>query len=104
MLFDSILLNSLQLESQSDEALLNCTVFEGGESYTTEVVLSSTALNQLLNELASRDLEPDFDRFWEEIRLPDSTCVYRLELDVPGRNPLFLPLYVLPERIRLLRA
>lgn len=100
-IFDSILLNSLQMESNSDEALLACTVFEDGEQYTTEVVLSATAMNQLLNELACRDIEIDFDA-WNEIRTAEGS-VFHLPLETVER-PVFLPLYVLPERVRFLRA
>lgn len=100
-IFDSILLNSLQMESNSDEALLSCTVFEEGEHYTTEIVLSATAMNQLLNELVCREIEIDFDA-WNEIRTADGS-VYHLSLDGAER-PVFLPLYVLPERVRFLRA
>lgn len=103
-IFDSILLNSLQMESNSQEAVLGCTIYERGHQYPTEVVLSGTALNQLLNELSCREIELDFDNGWNEIRLPDGGSVYHMQFDEPGQQPVFLPLYVLPERIRLLRA
>jgi len=102
-IFDSILLNSLQMESNSEEAILDCTIFEKGSQYNTEMVLSATALNQLLNELVCRDIELDFDQ-WNEIRLPDGGTIFRMELDQVNEKPVFLPLYILPERIRLLRA
>jgi hypothetical protein len=103
-IFDSILLNSLQMENNSDEAVLGCTIFERGQRYETEVVLSGTALNQLLNELSYREIEVDFDNGMNEIRLPDGGSVYHMQFDTSDRQPVFLPLYVLPERIRLLRA
>lgn len=103
-IFDSILLNSLQMESNSEEAILDCTVFENGDSYQTEMVLSATALNQLLNELSCRDIELDFEQQWNEIPLPDGGTVFHMPLDTQDGQPIFLPLYVLPERIRLLRA
>lgn len=102
-IFDSILLNSLQMESSSEEAVLDCTVFEKGTQYRTEIVLSATALNQLMNELSCREIELDFDDACE-IRLPDGGTIFRMELDRGDRQPLFLPLYVLPAQIRLLRA
>jgi hypothetical protein len=101
-IFDSILLNSLQIESHSEEALLDCTIFEKGHQYQTEIVLSSTALNQLLNELSCREIELDFDGC-AEIRLPDGGTLMHMQLD-QADQPIFLPLYVLPEQIRLLRA
>ena len=91
------------MESNSEEAILDCTVFEKGSQYNTEMVLSATALNQLLNELVCRDIELDFDQ-WNEIRLPDGETIFRMQLDHVDQKPVFLPLYILPERIRLLRA
>ncbi len=91
------------MESNSEEAILDCTIFEKGSQYNTEMVLSATALNQLLNELVCRDIELDFDQ-WNEIRLPDGGTIFRMELDQVNEKPVFLPLYILPERIRLLRA
>ncbi|MDH4474523.1 MAG: hypothetical protein QE487_18100 [Fluviicola sp.] len=102
-IFDSILLNSLQMESNSEEAILGCTVYENGEHYATEMVLSATAMNQLLNELVCREIELDFEN-WNEIKLPDGGSVFHMQLDSPELKPVFLPLYVLPERVRLLRA
>jgi hypothetical protein len=102
-IFDSILLNSLQMESNSEEAILGCTVYENGEHYATEMVLSATAMNQLLNELVCREIELDFEN-WNEIKLPDGGSVFHMQLDSPELQPVFLPLYVLPERVRLLRA
>jgi len=92
------------MESNSEEAVLDCTVFEDGQQYNSEIVLSATALNQLLNELICRDIELDFDSQWKEIRLPDGGTVFHMQIDTADRRPVFLPLYVLPERIRLLRA
>ncbi len=103
LLFDSILLNSLQMESQSGETLLDCTVYERGHSYDTQIVLSDTAMNLLMNELACRDIELDFEK-GDRIPMPDGTEIYHLNLDSADRNPLFLPLYILPESMRLLRA
>jgi len=101
-LFDSILLNRLQMESNSSEVTLDCTVFERGNQYETEIVLSGNSMNQLLSELACRDIELDFEQNCDEIMLPDGTTVYHMNLD--SGHPIFLPLYVMPEKLRLLRA
>ena len=102
--FDSILLNRLQMESNSNEVTLDCTVYERGNQYETEFVLSGSAMNQLLNELACRDIELDFDQNCDEITLPDGTTIYHMNLGGTAGNPVFLPLYVMPEKLRLLRA
>lgn len=104
LLFDSILLNSLQMESNSGETLLDCTVFERGHSYDTQIVLSDTAMNHLMSELACRNIELDFEQNCDRIPMPDGTEIYHMNLDSQERNPLFLPLYILPETMRLLRA
>src|SRR4051812_2601698 len=103
-LFDSILLNRLQMESNSNEVTLDCTVFEHGNQYETEFVLSGSSMNQLLNELACREIELDFEHNCDEITLPDGTTVYHMNLEAGQANPIFLPLYVMPEKLRLLRA
>ena len=69
------------MESNSEEAVLDCTVFEDGRQYNSEIVLSATALNQLLNELVCRDIELDFDSQWKEIRLPDGGTVFHMQID-----------------------
>ena len=103
-IFDSILLNLLQMESNSNEVTLDCTVFERGNQYETEIVLSGSSMNQLLNELACRDIELDFENSFDEIAMPDGTTVYHMNLDAGQEQPIFLPLYVMPEKLRLLRA
>lgn len=103
-IFDSILLNSLQMEGQSGEVTIDCTVFENGEQYQSEMVLTSTAMNRLLNELSCRDIDLDFDRNWDEVILPGGDVVYHMQFDGRDQSPVFLPLYVMPERIRLMRA
>jgi len=92
------------MESNSNEVTLDCTVYERGDQYETEIVLSGTAMNQLLNELACRDIELDFEQGCDEIVMPDGSVIYHMNLEIEDRNPIFLPLYVMPEKLRLLRA
>jgi hypothetical protein len=101
---DSILINRLQMESSSNEVLLNCVVYEEGESYESDLILSSTAMNVLLNELAFRGIELNFDSEGEEVRLPDGEWLYSLDLSRRMSAPVFLPLYSIPDQVRLMRA
>lgn len=103
-IFDSILLNSLHMEAQSGEVIIDCTVFENGGQYQSEMVLSSTGMNRLLNELSCREIVLDFDNNWDEVVLPGGEVVYHMQLDGRDQDPVFLPLYVMPERVRLMRA
>lgn len=103
-IFDSILLNSLQMEERTGEILIDCTVYEDSAIYDTQFVLSDTGMNCLLNELSCRDIELDFENGCDLIRLSDGTEVYRMDLTGSTVNPVFLPLYVMPQQLRLLRA
>lgn len=103
-LVDSILLNSIQFESSSTEVLLNCLMFEGDQHYESEIVLTNTSMNQLLNELIARGIELDFDKDFDTIMLPDGESLCRVDLNKVTDNPVFLPMYSMPEQLRLLRA
>lgn len=103
-LVDSILINRLQMESSSNEVLLNCVIYEEGGQYESDVVLSATAMNVLLNELAFRGIELNFDTDGEEVRLPDGEILYALDLSQSMQAPVFLPLYSIPDQVRLMRA
>jgi hypothetical protein len=103
-LVDSILLNSIQFESSSTEVLLNCLVFEGENRYESEMILTTTSMNQLLSELIARGIELDFDSNLDTIILPDGESLYRVDLTKVIDVPVFLPLYSMPEQLRLLRA
>jgi hypothetical protein len=103
-IFDSILLNSLQMESGSSEVTLDCTVYEAGTNYDTQLVLSSTGMNRLLSELSFRDIELDFDGGCSMIALPDGTIVSHMDLRSAFEKPVFVPLYIMPENLRALRA
>lgn len=103
-LVDSILLNSIQFESSSTEVLLNCLVFEGEHRYESDIILSTTSMNQLLSELIARGIELDFDKDFDTIILPDGESMCRIDLNKVVDLPVFLPLYSMPEQVRLLRA
>lgn len=103
-IFDSILLNSLQMESGSSEITLDCTVYEGGANYDTQLVLSATGMNALLSELGSRNIELDFEDNCQELSFADGTVVYHMDLRSEYENQVFVPLHIMPENLRALRA
>lgn len=100
---DSILINRLQLESTSSDVTLNCLVYEDGKSYESDIILSATGMNQLLNELQFRGIDLNFDERAEEVRLPDGSMLVHLDL-THAETPVFLPLYSIPNQVRLMRA
>lgn len=100
----SILLNRIQIESNSTDVILDCEVYEDGDHYSSEIVISNTTMNQLLNELSFRSFELDFDNGWNEIRRMDGSMLLTMDLSGVNEQPIFIPGYVLPEQIRLLRA
>jgi hypothetical protein len=101
---DSILINGLQMESTSTDVTLNCIVYEEGQTYESDLILSATAMNQLLNELLYRGIELNFDEHAEEVRFPDGTSMLHLNLSDTMSNPVFLPMYSMPDQVRLMRA
>lgn len=79
-------------------------MFEGDQHYESEIVLTNTSMNQLLNELIARGIELDFDKDFDTIMLPDGESLCRVDLNKVTDNPVFLPMYSMPEQLRLLRA
>jgi hypothetical protein len=102
-LFDSVLINRIQLESNSSEVQLTCRIFENKESYDTEVFLSMSAFNQLLCELEFRGFDIDMDRDMDFIQFGPDDYVYTMDLS-KIEQPCFLPLISLPKENKLLRA
>lgn len=103
-LFDSMIVNRIQLESFSNDVLLNCFIFEEGQNYETDVVLDATAMNQFLIELSMRGIELDFEANGDIIQLPDGEIIQSIDLSKREMDPIYLPLYCLPAQARLLRA
>ncbi|AEA43071.1 hypothetical protein [Fluviicola taffensis] len=102
-LFDSVLINRIQLESNSSEVQLTCRIFENKESYDTEVFLSMSAFNQLLCELEVRGFEIDMENDMDFIQFGPDDYVYTMDLS-KEEHPCFLPLLSLPKENKLLRA
>lgn len=103
-LVDSILIQRIQMESNTTDVVLNCIVYESGEDYTSDIVLSAHAMNLLLNELAYRGHELDFDASCDEVLFPDGNTLITLDVTKKHADPVFIPLYSLPEKTMLLRA
>lgn len=103
-LFDSMIVNRIQMESFSNDVLLNCFIYEEGQNYETDVVLDATAMNQFLIELAMRGIELDFETNSDTIQLPDGEIIQSLDLSKNQNQTIYLPLYCLPAQARLLRA
>lgn len=101
-LFDSIVINRLQMSSFTEDTTLACTVFESGDQYDTELVLSATSMNQLLNELALRDIEVDFEVNSIELNFPSGEVV--IQKFFSEEFPVIIPPMVLDETRWLMRA
>lgn len=104
VLFESILINRIQLESNSNEVQLSCTVFEQGSSYDKESFISMSAFNQLLCELDVRGIQLDMERGWDLIQTSEDEYIYTMDLNAQLDRPVFLPLVCIPKENRLLRA
>jgi hypothetical protein len=103
-LVDSILIQRIQMESNTTDVVLNCIVYEAGMDYASDIILSSHAMNLLLNELAYRGHVLDFDAACDEVCFPDGHTMYSLDVAKNEDHPVFIPLYSLPEKTMLLRA
>lgn len=104
VLFDSVLINRIQLESNSNEVQLFCTVYEQDSTYEKESFISMSAFNQLLGEFDVRGLNIDMDKGWDLIQINANEFVYVMDLNEATSQPVFLPLVCLPKENRLLRA
>ena len=104
VLFDSVLISRIQMESNSSEVQLFCTVYEQGVSYERESFISMSAFNQLLCECDVRGIEIDMDRGWDLIQTSEEDYIYTMDLNRLVPQPVFLPLVCLPKENRLLRA
>lgn len=103
-IYDSILLNRLQMESTSNEVIINCFVVEDGFGYETDIVLNHSSLNQLMSELSVRGLDFNFDELCNETIMKDGQSIIHLDFSKEIDRPLYLPLYCIPEQVRLMRA
>ena len=92
------------MESTSNEVIINCFVVEDGFGYETDIVLNHSSLNQLMNELSVRGLDFNFDELCNESILTDGQSIIHLDFTKEIDRPLYLPLYCIPEQVRLMRA
>ena len=104
VLFDSVLINRIQMESNSSEVQLFCTIYEQNENYDTEIFMSMSAFNQLLGEFDVRGIELDMDNNMDVIVFGPEEYIYTMDLSKTIDRPVFLPLVSLPKENRLLRA
>lgn len=104
VLFDSVLINRIQMESNSNEVQLFCTVYEQGASYEKESFISMSAFNQLLCEFDVRGIQIDMENGWDFIQTSEDEYIYTMDLYNLVQQPVFLPLVCLPKENRLLRA
>lgn len=100
-IFDSILLNRIQIEEHSSQVQLDCIIYENGVASDSQLFLTASNFNQLLNELCIRGIEIDFDQF-DTLVISSEEIIHCLELNT--ESPVFLPFYCIPEEKMLLRA
>lgn len=100
-IFDSILLNRIQIEAHSSQVQLDCIIYEEGVASESQLFLSTSSFNQLLNELSVRGIEIDFDQF-DSVVISEEETIYCLDLTCEA--PVFLPFYCIPREKMLLRA
>ncbi len=103
-LFDSFYIQRIQLDNHSTNALMSCKVYEQGNEYGLDCLISSTALNRLFNELEVRDYAINLDEMMIENELGNGEKVFLIDFENWLDKPAFLPLFALPEPLLQMRA
>jgi len=102
--FDKVCVERIQLEDNSSNAMLSCTIFEGDESYSSDIFINHSSLNALLCELSVRGFDLDLDKQLVEMPISEDESVYFIDCSSAFDSPVVLPVYALPEQVVMLRA
>lgn len=93
-LLDSIVLNRIQFESTSNYVQLFVNESTGDMEYEAQYFFSMDQFNLILNELAAREIELNFDAM-DSIILPGNEEINYMDLSA---NPIILPAYCMPKQ------
>jgi hypothetical protein len=103
-LFDSVFVERIIIEENSSTVVLNCTIFEGSVQYKSDLMISHSGLNNLLCELSARGVDIDLEKHLVPIYLGEDDLMYIIECSKFFDEPVFLPMYAMPEQLVKMRA
>lgn len=103
-LFDSVLIERIIMEETSGSIVLKCTIFEGSGSYSSDLLITSSGLNNLLCELSVRGIELDLEKHLIPVPVSEDETIFIIECARHFDEPIFLPMYALPQQVVKMRA
>lgn len=103
-LFDSVFVERIIIEESSSTVVLNCTIYEGSNQYKSDLMINQSGLNNLLCELSARGVDIDLERDLIPINISEEEVMYIIECSKFFDEPVFLPMYAMPQEVVKMRA
>ena len=103
-LFDSVFVERIIIEESSSTVVLNCTIYEGSNQYKSDLMINQSGLNNLLCELSARGVDIDLEKHLLPINISEDEVIYIIECSKFFDEPVFLPMYAMPQEVVKMRA
>lgn len=103
-LFESVLIERIIIEERSKTVILKCSIFDGIQSYSSDLFIDHKGLNSLLCELSVRGIELDLEKDLVPMQVSEDEVVYFIECSQCFEEDILLPMYAFPQELVKMRA
>lgn len=83
-------ITSIQFESNDLEVLIKGKMSYGHLSHPTDILVSQTQLNKIINQLSKQNTNFEFDKFITAEKMYDNETLYTILLDSDINSSLYL--------------
>ncbi len=105
MKFDNISVNKIVFETGNEDVSVSANVLKGNLSYETELVISFSDLNLLINKIQKNGPEnKDISSLFESEKMYNGNLLYTLDLEKKISYPISLGTIEFNNNVRQIRA
>lgn len=103
-ILNRINVESIEFESDTNEAFVTCNITQGADTYKTELIVNHTDINRLIGRLQQLASNTDVMSCFENIELSDGKKLYSMECHKAGIGDLWIEHIEFNAPLRQIRA
>ena len=103
-ILNRINVESIEFESDTNEAFVTCNITQGADTYRTELIVNHTDINRLIGRLQQLASNTDVMGCFENIQLADGIQLYSMDSHKSGLGDLWIEHIEFGGPLRQIRA
>ena len=103
-LIESIKINTISFESGDKNVYVNATLSTGNLNYPSDLVISNTDINLIINKLQQQNPDEDISTFFDEEKMYDGSIFYKLNSSKYTTTNFYVNQLEFSQQIKQIRA